>query len=111
MDLESLDKLVMPEKSANPQTWRFRLYIAGNAPNSLQAISNIKRITDQYLSGKYNVEIIDVLKEPLRTLEDSIYVTPTLIRLFPEPHCKIIGSLSDENQVLLALGLMEMLDD
>ncbi len=110
MDVLNLGNSTAPEISFESSVWLFRLYIAGNAPNSLQAMANLKRIADQFLPGRYEVEIVDVLKEPFRTLEDNIYVTPTLIRLSPTPNCKIIGSLSDMKQVLLALELTETMD-
>ncbi len=96
-----------PNKVPISETWQFRLYVAGNAPHSLLAITNLKILADKLLSGNYTVEVIDILKEPLRTLEDGVYVTPTLIRLSPEPICRIIGNLSDQKPVLAALGLLE----
>ncbi len=100
-----------PNQDIEMQCWRFRLYVAGAAPNSLLAIANLDLICERFLPGRYEVEIVDVLKEPMRTLKDNVYVTPTLIRLSPEPHIRIIGSLIDQKQVLLALGLTETLDE
>jgi circadian clock protein KaiB len=88
-------------------TWQFRLFIAGSAPNSRLAMSNLAAVCESYLADRYSIEIVDVLKEPARTLEDNIIVTPTLLRLIPAPTVRIIGNLSDHRQVIGALGLVE----
>jgi circadian clock protein KaiB len=84
---------------------RLRLYIAGNAPNSLLAISNLKAICDEHFSTGCVIETIDLLLHPARALADSIIVTPTLVKVYPLPVQKVIGTLSDTNQVRLALGV------
>ncbi len=84
-----------------------RLYIADQAPNSVQAVANLEAICREHLSlaGPYKIEIIDILKEPQRALKEGILVTPTLVKLSPPPVCKIVGNLSEKAKVLLALGL------
>jgi circadian clock protein KaiB len=81
-----------------------RLYIAGNAPNSLRAIANAKAICDEHFASGHDLEIVDLLKHPRRALADGIIVTPTLLKLLPLPVQKVIGNLSDTNQVLIALA-------
>lgn len=81
-----------------------RLYVAGNAPNSLRAVANAKAICEEYLTARYELEIVDLLKHPARALADGIIVTPTLLRLRPLPAQRMIGNLSDTNQVLLTLA-------
>jgi len=81
-----------------------RLYIAGNAPNSLRAVANATAICEEYLTSRYELEVIDLLKHPRRALADGIIVTPTLLRLRPLPVQRVIGNLSDTNQVLLTLA-------
>jgi circadian clock protein KaiB len=81
-----------------------RLYIAGNAPNSLRAIANAKAICDEHFASGHDLEIVDLLKHPRRALADGIVVTPTLLKLLPLPVQKVIGNLSDTNQVLIALA-------
>jgi circadian clock protein KaiB len=83
---------------------RLRLYIAGNAPNSLRAIDNIKTICAEHLMSGHELEIVDLLKDPLRALADGIIVTPTLLKLSPPPVQRVVGNLSDTGQVLLTLG-------
>jgi circadian clock protein KaiB len=82
-----------------------RLYVAGGAPNSVQAIVNLEAICQQHLKGHYQLEIVDVFEQPLRALADGVIVTPSLTKLSPLPAAQIVGNLSDRSKVLLALGL------
>ena len=79
-----------------------RLYVAGNAPNSVTAITNAQAICKAHFAG-YKLEIVDMLKHPSRALADGIIVTPTLLKLSPLPIHRVIGNLSDTTQVLLIL--------
>jgi circadian clock protein KaiB len=81
-----------------------RLYVAGNAPNSVSAIANAKAICLEHYSDDYQLEIVDLMEQPLRALADEIIVTPTLLRLRPLPMRRVIGNLNDLGQVFLALG-------
>jgi circadian clock protein KaiB len=83
---------------------RLRLYIAGNAPNSLRAIANAKAICSEHFASGHDLEIVDLLEHPRRALDDGVIVTPTLLKLLPLPVKRVIGNLSDTNQVLLALA-------
>jgi circadian clock protein KaiB len=83
----------------------FRLYLAGGAPNSVRALANLYAICRQHFPDSHRIEVIDVLKEPLRALSDAILVTPTVVKVSPAPEIQIIGNLSDEEEVLRALGL------
>jgi circadian clock protein KaiB len=80
-----------------------RLYIAGQAPNSVRAIANAKAICDEHFGAAHDLEIVDLLEEPRRAFDDGIIVTPTLLKLMPLPVQRVIGNLSDREQVLLAL--------
>jgi circadian clock protein KaiB len=82
-----------------------RLYVAGDAPNSVEAAANLKAICSGYLEpDTYDLEIVDVLEEPLRALEDGVLVTPTLLRVSPQ-RLSIVGTLEDHRKVRQALGL------
>jgi circadian clock protein KaiB len=81
-----------------------RLSVAGNAPNSLRAIANIRAVCAAHFVAAHELEIVDLLEDPRRALADGIIVTPTLIKLSPLPVQKVIGSLSDTNQLLLTLA-------
>jgi circadian clock protein KaiB len=83
---------------------QLRLYIAGNAPNSLRAITNLKTICDEHFSSGFTLEIVDLLTHPERALADGIIVTPTLVKVLPLPVQRVIGSLHDANQVVMALA-------
>ena len=83
---------------------RLRLYIAGSAPNSLRAIANCRAICDEHFASGHELEIVDLLDHPKRALADGIIVTPTLLKLLPLPAQRLIGTLSDTNQVLQALS-------
>jgi circadian clock protein KaiB len=82
-----------------------RLYIAGQTPRSLQALSNLRRICEQHLSGKYKVEVIDLLQKPQLAAGDQILAIPTLVRPLPKPARKIIGDLSNTERVLVGLDV------
>ena len=85
--------------------YRFRLYVVGDAQNSLQAIANLTALCRTHLSGRHEIEIVDVLKEPRRALTDGVFMTPTLVKLGPSPPRRIIGTLSNPQPLLDALGL------
>jgi circadian clock protein KaiB len=82
-----------------------RLYIAGQTPKCMRAFSNLKRICEQYLSNRYRIEMIDLLKDPALARGDQILAVPTLVKRMPEPVRKIIGDLSNTQRVLVGLDL------
>jgi circadian clock protein KaiB len=85
--------------------FRFRLYVAGDTRNSGQAIFNLKALCGAYLAGGHEIEIVDIVQDPERALADGIFMTPTLIRLSPSPIRRIVGTLSQTQPVLQALGI------
>ena len=87
------------------ETWELRLYIAGQTPKSVAAFNNLKRICEQYLAGRYRIEVIDLLQNPKLARDQQIVAIPTLIRNLPEPIRKIIGDLSDTERALVGLQL------
>lgn len=89
------------------KTWELRLYVAGQTPKSLAAFANLKRICEQYLAGQYQIEVVDLLKEPQLAADDQILAIPTLVRKLPQPLRKIIGDLSNTERVLVGLNLRE----
>jgi circadian clock protein KaiB len=82
-----------------------RLYIAGGAPNSVQAIANLEAICREYLKGGYRLEVVNVLEHPQRAMAEGVLVTPSLAKVSPLPVANVVGNLSDRNKVALALGL------
>jgi circadian clock protein KaiB len=85
--------------------FKFRLYVAGEAQNSAQAIANLAALCRTHLPERHEIEVVDVFREPGRALAEGIYMTPTLVKLAPAPVRKIVGTLSQTQPVLLALGL------
>jgi circadian clock protein KaiB len=87
------------------EIWELRLYIAGQTPKSVLALTNITKYCKEYLEGQYTIEIVDLLKNPQLAEGDQILAIPTLVRKFPEPLRKIIGDLSNEEKVLVGLNI------
>lgn len=90
--------------------WRLRLYVAGQTPKSLRAFANLKRICEEHLAGRYEIEVIDLLEHPQLASGDEIIALPTLVRQLPEPITKIIGDLSNTERVLVGLQLLPATD-
>ena len=88
-------------------TFKFRLFVAGDALNSSQAVANLGVLCNTHLAGRYDIEVIDVFTQPLRALEEGVFLTPTLIKLGPLPVRRFVGTLSQTQRVLEALGLAE----
>jgi circadian clock protein KaiB len=86
--------------------FRFRLYVAGDAQNSAQAVANLNALCRVHLLDRHAIEIVDVFREPKRALVDGILMTPTLVKLAPSPAPRrIVGTLSQMLPLLQALGL------
>jgi len=93
-------------KVANGQgKYRLRLYVAGQTPKSISACMNLKRICEEHLEGRYELEIVDLLQRPQLARGDQILAIPTLVRRLPAPVKKIIGDLSNTERVLVGLDL------
>ena len=93
------------QQSPPPGDWVLRLYIAGQTPKSLAALSNLHRICEEYLAGKFQIEVIDLLEKPQLAEGDQIIAIPTLVRKLPEPIRKVIGDLSNIEKTLVGLDL------
>jgi circadian clock protein KaiB len=87
------------------EAYVFRLYITGGAPSSVRAVANLYAICRRHYQGSHRIEVIDVLKDPMCAFADQVVVTPALVQTSPAPGQQIIGDLSDEAEVLRALGL------
>lgn len=83
-----------------------RLYVAGQSPKSLKALSNLKRLCDTHLQSRYEIEVVDLIEQPRLATEDEIVALPTLVRRLPEPVRKVIGDLSDTERVIAGLQLL-----
>ena len=83
----------------------FELYVAAQASNSAQAVSNLRAICKAHLPHRHEIEVVDVFEQPARALANRVFMTPTLVLLAPDPICRLVGNLSDTPVVLRALGL------
>jgi len=93
------------DKGDAEEMWDLRLYTAGQTPKSIAAIKNLKRICEQHLPGRYNIEVIDLMANPRLAKDDQIVAIPTLVRKLPDPLRRIVGDLSDEARTLVGLQL------
>jgi circadian clock protein KaiB len=85
--------------------FKFRLYVAGDALNSAQSLANLTALCQVHLPDRHEIEVVDLFKDPKRALVDGIFMTPTLLKIAPSPVRMIVGSLSQTQTVLRALGL------
>jgi circadian clock protein KaiB len=94
-------------QSAEPeaQIWILRLYIAGQTPKSVLALANLKKLCDEQLRGRYQLEVIDLMQQPERAKADQIVAIPTLVRSLPPPLKRMIGDLSNKDRVIVGLEL------
>ena len=91
-------------KPGRPQ-YELPLYVTGMTPRSARAIANVKEICEEYLKGRYDLQVIDVYQQPLLAEEEQVIAVPTLIKKLPPPLRRIIGDLSDRERVLIGLDL------
>ena len=91
--------------TANPDVWELRLYVAGQTPKSVAAIENLRRLCEEHLAGKYQIEVVDLLHHPQLAKGDQIVAIPTLVRKLPQPIRKVIGDLSNVERTLVGLQL------
>lgn len=94
-----------PAGERDKDTWDLRLYVAGQTPRSVAAFANLKRLCEEHLSGRYNIEVIDLVKHPKLAAGDQIVAIPTLVRKLPQPIRKIVGDLRDTERALVGLQL------
>lgn len=96
----------MKRTKSKSETYLLRLYVAGQTPKSLTAFSNLKKICEEHLAGRYQIQVVDLLENPQLASGDQILAIPTLVRKLPEPVRKIIGDLSNTERVLVGLDLL-----
>ena len=101
---KSSDSIKQAESSV-AETYELRLYVAGQTARSLAAFANLKSICDEHLKGQYQIEVVDLLRNPQLAKGDQILALPTLVRKLPPPVKKIIGDLSNTERVLVGLNL------
>lgn len=99
-------KEALPEENSKEQ-YTLKLYVTGITPRSTKAISNIKKICEEHLKGRYNLEVVDLYLHPELALGEQIIAAPTLIKKLPLPLRRIIGDLSETEKVIVGLDLRE----
>jgi circadian clock protein KaiB len=92
-------------KPPDRQTWKLRLYVAGQTPRSVAAIDNLEKICHDHLHDCYEIEVVDLLKNPRLARDHQVLAVPTLVRQLPDPARKIIGDLSNVERVLVGLEI------
>jgi circadian clock protein KaiB len=105
LSLQEIGEKETAEKNepAENEVWQLRLYVAGQTPRSVAAFANLKRICEDHLAGRYNIEVVDLVKHPQLAAGDQILAIPTLVRKLPQPLRKIVGDLRDTERALVGL--------
>ena len=88
-----------------PEVWALRLYVTGTSPKCERAIENLRRVCEEHLAGRFEIEVVDLLVNPRLAADDRILAVPTLVRKLPVPIRKIVGDLSDTERLLVGLQL------
>lgn len=88
-----------------------RLYVTGSNARSAQAIENMRRICDEYLAGRHELEVVDIYQRPEAAREFQLLAAPTLVKLLPAPVRRIVGDLSDQHKVLVSLEIRSAHED
>jgi circadian clock protein KaiB len=95
------------ETGDNSEIWNLSLYVAGQTPKSIEAFENLKELCETHLKDRYVIEVIDLVQNPELAKNDQILAIPTLVRKLPEPIKKIIGTLANEEKVLVGLDIKQ----
>jgi len=95
----------MNRQAADSPGYNLRLYIAGQTPKSIAAVCNLRKLCETYLSGRYRLDVIDLMEEPGRAQRDRIVAIPTLVRRIPGAVTRITGDLSNSERVLTRLNI------
>lgn len=101
----TLQEIADANQTAEGEVWELRLYVAGQTPRSIAAFANLKKICEEHLAGRYNIEVVDLVKHPQLAAGDQILAIPTLVRKLPQPLRKIVGDLRDTERALVGLQL------
>lgn len=105
------DDLELTVDNQGKDKYKLRLYITGSTVRSVLALINLKKICEEYLEGRYELEVIDLYKHPSLAKGEQIIAAPTLIKEIPLPFRRIIGDMSDKEKVLMGLNLKVVQDE
>jgi circadian clock protein KaiB len=101
----SLQEIKEKNEPVPNEVWQLRLYVAGQTPRSVTAFANLKRLCEDHLAGRYEIEVVDLVKHPQLAAGDQILAIPTLVRKLPQPLRKIVGDLRDTEKALVGLQI------
>jgi circadian clock protein KaiB len=87
------------------EQWDLCLYVTDRSPKCVRAIENLRRVCEEHLAGRYQIEVVDLLENPRRAADDQILAVPTVVRRLPAPTRKLVGDLSDSDRLLVGLQL------
>jgi len=104
-DFDSIDRFEQALSVPSASHYTLRLYVTGSSPASSRAIANIKEICEQFLQGRYSLEVVDLYQQPTLAKGEQIIAAPTLIKMLPLPLRRIIGDMSNFEHVLIGLDL------
>jgi len=104
---DAIDDFERSLAEAKTEKYLLRLYVTGMTPRSADAIARIKSICEEFLAGRYDLEVIDIYQQPTLAKGEQIIATPTLIKRLPSPLRRLVGDLSNKERVLLGLDLRE----
>lgn len=93
------------ESYGESQSYSLRLFVSGMTPNSMRALATIRRVCEEHLQGRYELEVVDIYQSPQLARDEQIVAAPTLIKSLPQPLRRLIGDLSDIDRVLHGLDL------
>ncbi len=103
----SLQEIAEKKGPGKSDVWELRLYVAGQSPRSVAAFANLKKICEEHLQDRYNIEVVDLVKHPQLAAGDQIVAIPTLVRKLPQPLRKIVGDLRDTERALVGLQVRQ----
>ena len=101
----SLKQIADKNEGVGEEVYQLRLYVAGQTPRSVAAFANLKKLCEEFLPGRYNIEVVDLVKHPQLAAGDQILAIPTLERKLPQPLRRIVGDLRDTERALVGLQL------
>jgi circadian clock protein KaiB len=101
----TLQEIASKNEPVGDEVFQLRLYVAGQTPRSVAAFANLKKLCEEHLPGRYDIEVVDLAKHPQLAAGDQILAIPTLVRKLPQPLRKIVGDLRDTERALVGLQL------
>lgn len=96
----------MLQETADKERYELKLYVTGTSPRSGQAIANVRSLCEEYLAGRYDLEVIDIYQQPAVAVSEQIVAAPTLIKKLPAPTRRMIGDLSNRDKILVGLNIV-----